>query len=168
MPPDAGDLGHVVGVWSDENRSVYVVELDPGGASCSVQTTRKSGEQRFTKALIAAHGRVSWGQSYVLDGDRTASTGRPRWLHLKGGKKLRVVAVRRRRGALPQSGLPARSSPAAAGRGGGTTPGLHRPDRRSSPACGRPPVYSEVRPVPLQEECSKLVANCRGRSVDDS
>ncbi|CAK0885514.1 unnamed protein product [Prorocentrum cordatum] len=77
MPHARDRLYHVVGVWADQRDSKYRVVLDPDGQSCSVETTRPSGQQRSTKGLIRMDGKgyIVWGQSFFLDEDRTTFSG---------------------------------------------------------------------------------------------
>ncbi|CAK0800694.1 unnamed protein product [Prorocentrum cordatum] len=153
MAPDARDnLGDVVGVWSDRNQSVYVVERNPDGWSCSVQTTRKSGEKRFTKGLIrASQGRVNWGQNYMLDGDRTTYSTL-HWVHLNGGRHFEWL--RSAADAAPFCRAASITQDRAA-----SLSGACRRWRRRRVADSSSMVpslsWSQVGPVPLQEENSK-------------
>ena len=63
------DLGCLTGRWEDGKGSVYQVELDADGYSCSVTTIRPNGEERHTKNLIQLwKGSIYWGRNYELQG----------------------------------------------------------------------------------------------------
>ena len=77
-----GDIRRVLGDWVDTFRTEYKVQLDKGGTSCTVQTTRPTGTVRKTRALIRMAGEsIIWGQSYVLDNGRPCKS-QLRWLRL--------------------------------------------------------------------------------------
>ena len=77
-----GDIRRVLGNWVDTCRSEYEVQLDEGGTSCTVKTTRPTDIVRKTRALIRLTGEsIIWGQSYVLDNGRPWKS-QLRWLRL--------------------------------------------------------------------------------------
>ena len=60
-------LSYLASRLDDRKGSIYDVELDHGGLSCSVTTTRKTVKQRRTNALIQLrHGRIFWGKNFEL------------------------------------------------------------------------------------------------------
>ena len=62
-------LGCLTGRWKDGKGSVYQVELDAHGCSCSVTTFRPNGEERHTNNLIQFwKGIIYWGRNYKLQG----------------------------------------------------------------------------------------------------
>ena len=78
----SGDIRRVLGDWVDTFRTEYKVQLDKGGTSCTVQTTRPTGTVRKTRALIRMAGEsIIWGQSYVLDNGRPCKS-QLTWLRL--------------------------------------------------------------------------------------
>ena len=85
----------VVGCWTDQRFSTYEVQLDgASGTTCTVRTSRPSGERLSTKALIHLGGprdsNVIWGRNnYKLDVE-SASPAQICWLPLKGGNKTFV------------------------------------------------------------------------------
>ena len=77
-----GDIRRVLGNWVDTCRSEYEVQLDEGGASCTVKTTRPTGIVRKTRALIRLEGEsIVWGESHILDNGRP-QISQLRWLRL--------------------------------------------------------------------------------------
>ena len=80
----SGDIRRVLGNWVDTCRSECEVQLDEGGTSCTVKTTRPTGIVRKTRALIRlAGGSIIWGQSHILDNGRPQKS-QLRWLRLGG------------------------------------------------------------------------------------
>ena len=78
----SGAIHRVLGDWVDTFRTEYKVQLDNGGTSCTVQTTRPTGSVRKTRALIRMAGEsIIWGQSYVLDNGRPCKS-QLTWLRL--------------------------------------------------------------------------------------
>ena len=78
----SGAIHRVLGDWVDTFRTEYKVQLDKGGTSCTVQTTRPTGTVRKTRALIRMAGEsIIWGQSYVLDNGRPCKS-QLTWLRL--------------------------------------------------------------------------------------
>ena len=78
----SGDIRRVLGNWVDTCRSEYAVQLDKGGTSCTVTTTRPTGTVKKTRALIRMAGKsIIWGQNYVLD-NGTPCESQLKWLRL--------------------------------------------------------------------------------------
>ena len=80
----SGDIRLALGNWVDTFRSTYEVQLEEGGKSCSVKTTRPDGTVRRTRGLIRRLpcGFLRWGHSHVLDMGRQRE-GQLRWLSLE-------------------------------------------------------------------------------------
>ncbi|CAK0885515.1 unnamed protein product [Prorocentrum cordatum] len=70
-------LERILGFWADEDNARHKVVLDPGGRSCSVETTGPAGQRRSGKGLVRLdeEGRVALGQGFVLDAERMTSSG---------------------------------------------------------------------------------------------
>ena len=78
----SGAIHRVLGDWVDTCRNEYEVQLDKGGTSCTVKTTRPTGIVIKTRALIRLAGKsIIWGESYVLDNGRPWKS-QLRWLRL--------------------------------------------------------------------------------------
>ena len=78
----SGDIRLALGNWVDTFRSMYEVQLEEGGRSCSVKTTRPDGTVRRTRALIRClpqGGGLMWAHSHVLDMGKQPE-GQLRWL----------------------------------------------------------------------------------------
>ena len=84
----SGDIRLALGNWVDTFRSTYEVQLEEGGMSCSVKTTRPDGTVRRTRGLIhrLPCGFLGWGHSHVVDMGRQLE-GQLRWLSLGTGSR---------------------------------------------------------------------------------
>ena len=83
-----GTLGLITGHWADNaNGSTYRLTLDMSGASCSVSTTMKNGNIKYTDALITINGSdILWSDKFKLDHGKSELPQELHWQRLPGNR----------------------------------------------------------------------------------
>jgi hypothetical protein len=79
-------LSQMVGNWTDQKSSTYKVEMDTSRQSCSVTTTRPSGDVIRSPGLLkqdSTRDRIIWGSAFYLIAEGTAPV-EIRWVSLSG------------------------------------------------------------------------------------
>ena len=80
-------LKQMVGTWSDEELSTFIVTMDESGHSCSVETQRSDGKTVAFEGVLKYDAEMQclmWGKKYYLD---IKGAGEVEWVHIDNRDK---------------------------------------------------------------------------------